>query len=208
MASQLPETDPSLRLLNAFLEEEYGESIAYWHDRTAWTDRESLQISRALGLLVKEPIASVTARSAAEVAASDTGGRRHCRLDDTKIAARDWEGSWQWQLLADIDNAEKSASGGMMTPSDPRLFLLSVRYDRDVFALIAGHLAEFLCERPGFEPCIDDAALRDRLRSVPGFAQASPTFLAGLIFLIGKLGPKGFCTWCEERAATSDDDAL
>ncbi|MGO9132623.1 MAG: hypothetical protein ACLP8A_01050 [Methylovirgula sp.] len=208
MSSILPETDPGLCPFNALLEEEYGAPLAKWRDCSAWSDRESLQISRAIGLLVKEPIAEVTARSAAEIAASETGGRRDWTLDDAKIQAPGWEGSWQWRLLADIDNAAKSAAGGMMTPSDPRLYLTSVRYERDVFALIAGHLLEFLCERPQFADCTDAPTILARLRQVPGLGAADPGFLGGLAFLIGKLGPKGFCAWCDERVAATDDDAL
>jgi hypothetical protein len=207
MPASHPDITQGLAAFGSLLEAEYGRPFADWQDG-AWTDRESLQVSRALGLLLKEPIAHVSARPEAAIAASDTGSRRDWMLDDAKIAAPDWEASWQWQLLADIDNAAKAASGGMMTPSDPRLYLLTIRYDRDFFAIIAGHLIEFLCERPSFETCIDMATIRDRLKSVPGFAQASTEFLAGVAFLIQKLGPKAFCGWCEERCDAKNDDAL
>ncbi len=208
MSSSYPELDPGLAAFGALLEEEYGLPFAGWRDNPAWTDRESLQISRALGLLLKEPIADVAEGSPAEIAASETGARRHWALDDGKIGGTAWEGSWQWQLLADIDNAAKAAAGGMLTPSDPRLFLLRVRYERDFFAILAGHFLEFLCDRSGFAQCADDAALMERLRHVPGLASASPAFLAGAAFLIGTLGPEGFCAWCDMRASAKDDDVM
>jgi hypothetical protein len=208
MPSSTPDLAPDTCAFAALLEEEYGAPFAHWADCTAWTDRESLQLSRALGLLLKEPIADVTARSAVEIAESETGGRRHWRLNDAKIAGKAWEASWQWQLLTDIDNAAKSAAGGMMTPSDPRLFLMLVRYERDFFALLAGHFLEFLCDRPGFAQDSDSATVNDRLRHIPGLAAASAGFIAGTGFLIGKLKPKGFCAWCEERSGAKDDDAI
>jgi len=201
------EIEQGLAAFAALLEAEYGQPFASWREAAHFGERESLQISRALGLLLKEPIADVVLRSPAEIAASETGGRRSWVLNDAKIASPAWEQSWQWKLLAEIDNASKAAGGGMMTPSDPRLFLLAMRYERDFFALIAGHLQDFLCDRPGFAQCADASAVLDRLRHVPGLPDASPAFLAGMLLLIGKLGPKGFCDWCEERAAATDDDA-
>lgn len=37
----------------ALLEAEYGAPFAHWSEAQAWRDRESLQISRALGLMLK-----------------------------------------------------------------------------------------------------------------------------------------------------------
>ncbi|MDP1910250.1 MAG: hypothetical protein Q8K85_18285, partial [Hyphomicrobium sp.] len=174
MSSSFSDLDPGLTVFGALLEAEYGRPFADWRDGV-WTDRESLQVSRALGLLLKEPIANVAARAPAD---SETGARRTWALNDAKIAGSAWEGSWQWQLLADIDNAAKSASGQMMTPSDPRLYLLTIRYERDFFALLAGHFQEFLCGRPGLARCEDGSAVADLLRQIPGFQTASPIFLA------------------------------
>lgn len=95
-----------------------------------------------------------------------------------------------------------------MTPSDPRLFLMSVRYDRDFFALVAGHLQMFLCARPGFAESRDAETRMALLARVPGLATASEAFIVGLVFLIDKLGPKEFCSFCEERAEAKDDDVL
>jgi hypothetical protein len=192
----------------AFLEEEYGQPFSVWREAASFGDRENLQISRALGLLIKMPIAEALARSKDEIAASETGGRRNWSLSDAKIADSAWEGSWQWQLLAEIDNASKSAAGGMMTPSDPRLFLLSTRYSQDSFALLAGHLQDLLCDRPALAMGKDATSLSEILRQVPGFAAASPALVAGTIFLISKLGPESFCDWCSERREARDDDTL
>lgn len=204
MSSSNPEINQSLTAFGTLLETEYGRPFADWRDSLVWTDRESLQVSRALGLLPKEPIADVAARAPAD---SETGAHRIWTLNDAKIAASAWEGSWQWQLLADIDNAAKSASGQMMTPSDPRLYLLTIRYERDFFALLAGHFQEFLCDRPGLARCADGSAAADLLRQIPGFQAASAIFIAGALLLIAKLGPKSFCAWCEERCDAKDDDA-
>lgn len=206
MPFSLSDLDPGLAAFGALLEREYGRPLADWRDCERFTERESLQISRALGLLLKEPIADVVPRWADEIEASETGGRHKWLLSDAKIAAPAWEGSWQWQLLAEIDNASKSSSGQMMTPSDPRLYLLTIRYERDFFAVLTGHFQEFLCERPGLAPCEDIAAVAECLRHVPGLRPASPAFIAGILLLISKLGPKGFCAWCEERIAAKDDD--
>jgi hypothetical protein len=207
MSSSIPETDPGLAAFAALLEAEYGLPLAHFSEKSPWTERESLQISRALGLLLKQPIASIAVLSPDAIAASETGARRRWTLDDAKIAGTQWEASWQWQLLADIDNAAKSAGGGMMTPSDPRLYLLTIRYDRDFFAILAGHCQEFLCDRPGFAQDGDAAAVIDRLSHIPGFQTASPAFIAGTAFLIAHLGRKGFCAWCEERGGAKDDGA-
>jgi hypothetical protein len=207
MSPSIPESDRGLEAFGALLEAEYGRPFAEWRDSAQWSERESLQISRALGLLLKEPIADVMERSLEDIAASETGARRRWLLDDAKIGGTEWEASWQWQLLADIDNAAKAAGGGMMTPSDPRLYLLSIRYSQDFFAILAGHCQEFLCDRPGFAQDADSAAVAERLSHIPGLATASATFLAGLLFMIGKLGQKAFCAWCEERASAKDDDA-
>lgn len=208
MLSSISEHDPNLAAFGALLEAEYGRPFADWRDSSIWTDRESLQVSRALGLLLKEPIADVVARSQADIEQSETGARRHWALDDAKIGGTAWEGSWQWGLLADIDNAAKSASGQMMTPSDPRLYLLRVRYSQDFFAILAGHFQEFLCDRPGFARCEDVSAVADLLRQLPGFQVVSQTFIAATLFLIARLGPKAFCTWCAARCDAKDDDIL
>ena len=207
MSSSIFERDPGLAAFGALLEAEYGRPFADWRDSRAWTDSESLQVSRALGLLLKEPIADVAAKALADIETSETGARRTWILNDAKIADPAWESSWQWQLLADIDNAAKSASGEMMMPSDPRLFLLQVRYERDFFAILAGHFQEFLCDRPGLARCEDGSAVADLLRQIPGFQAASPVLIAGTLLLIAKLGPKAFCAWCEERCDAKDDDA-
>ncbi|QXX75149.1 hypothetical protein [Methylovirgula sp. HY1] len=207
MSFSTPDLDQGLTAFGAFLEAEYGRPFADWCDSGGWTDRESLQVSRALGLLLKEPIADVAARAPADRETSETGAHRIWVLNDAKIAGSAWEGRWQWQLLADIDNAAKSASGQMMTPSDPRLYLFTIRYERDFFALLAGHFQEFLCDRPGLARCADGSAVADLLRQIPGFQAASPIFLAGALLLITKLGRKGFCAWCEERCDAKDDDA-
>jgi hypothetical protein len=206
MPSSISELDQGLSDLSALLEREYDRPLGHWRDCERFTDRESLQISRALGLLLKEPIADVVSRSVDDIEASETGGLHKWLLNDAKIAAPTWEGSWQWQLLAEIDNARKSSSGQMMTPSDPRLYLLTIRYERDFFALLAGHFQEFLCERPGLAQCADAAGVIQCLRHVPGLEQASPAFIAGTLLLISKLGPKDFCAWCEDRIEAKDDD--
>jgi len=185
------------------LEEEYGLPFAHWAEGAAWNDLQTLQVSHALDALIAAPISDIAEASPGEVHASETGARRLLALSDAKIAARDWEGSWQWELFAAIDNATKEATGGMVTPADPRMLVMRTRYRSDFVTLLAAYLAEALCGRallrwfevaPG--AAVEQAAA---LRQIPGLERASPDFLAGLLFMIERLGPKAFCAWCEDR---------
>lgn len=195
------------------LEAEYGLPIAHWADRSRWSDLETLQVSRALDALITAPIADVVSASPDEIRASESGARTRRILSDTKIAGRDWEGSWQWELLAAIDNATKQEAGGMVTPADPRMLVLRTRYQSDFFSLLAAYLAEILCGRAivrlfAAEPAaprslggpLQEAAEEQAaaLRQIPGFESASLEFLAGLLFMIQGLGSKAFCDWCED----------
>jgi len=198
-----------LARFDEFLQGEYGLPLAAWSQPRAWTARERLQLSRAVGLLLKAPIVD-TQPLAGE---SDIGALRLWSFSETKFAASDWEQSWQWRLLADIDNSSRDESQRMMTPSDPRLFLLRIRYERDMFALVAGHMLTFFCDRAagaigveaGSPPSPEIAAA---LRRLPGFETADMAFIAGLAVLVGKLGRTAFCDWCDERASAPKDDEL
>jgi hypothetical protein len=196
------------------LEAEYGLPIAHWADRRPWSDLETLQVSRALDALITAPIADVVAASADEIRASESGARTRRILSDTKIAGQDWEGSWQWELLAGLDNATKEEAGGMVTPADPRMLVLRTRYRSDFITVLAAYLAEVLCGRAhlrrfeaepaaqrGFGGLLSEAAEEQAvaLQQIPGFESASPEFLAGLLFMIERLGSKAFCIWCEDH---------
>jgi hypothetical protein len=195
------------------LEAEYGLPIAHWADRRPWSDLETLQVSRALDALITAPIADVVVASDDEVRASESGARTRRILSDTKIAGLDWEGSWQWELLAAIDNATKAEAGGMVAPADPRMLVLRTRYHSDFFTLLAGYLAEVLCGRAllrrfeaepaasrGLGALLSEAAVERAaaLQQIPGLESASVDFLAGLLFMIERLGSKAFCDWCED----------
>lgn len=205
--------EAGLAAFAAVLEADYGLPITHWVEASAWSETQKLQVSRTLDALIAAPISDVVEASPDAVAASETGARRLRALSDTKIAARDWEGSWPWELLAAIDNATKQATGGMVTPADPRMLILRTRYGGDFFTLLAAYLAEVLCARAlqrWFEAvpeasrsigellpetAVDQAAA---LRQISGLESVSPAFLAGLLFTIARLGPKAFCDWCED----------
>ena len=221
MAIEQAEFEAGLAAFGSLLLAEYNQDIAPWARADPWGDRERLQISRAIGLLIKEPIADVRLCSQEEMQASETSAQRRWDYSDAKITTADWEGSWQWRLLADIDNASGAGTGQMMTPSDPRLFILRIRYERDLFAVLSGHLLEFLCGRPIAAKIQNEilgsdvagglqrgAEIVDLLRqTIPGFDAASSTFMAGLAFLISRIGIKTFCDWCDERSTAQNDGA-
>ncbi|WOJ88707.1 hypothetical protein RZS28_12890 [Methylocapsa polymorpha] len=193
------------------LQEEYGLPIAHWASIERWGDLEKLQISRALEVLIKTPIADSMPVSEGS---DESGAKRRWSLSDQKIAGGEFEETWQWRLLAAIDNATKSDAGGMTTPSDPRLFVLRIRYERGFFAPLADYFLKFLCGRAsfpameadpsrawpigGFLPdlSLDQAAA---LRRIPGLEGACPAFLAGTLFMIARIGTKSFCDWCADR---------
>lgn len=203
--------ETGLATFGELVEAEYGLPFAHWMRAEPWTDLDRLRLARTLDGLVCAPIADIVAAAPEAVAASETGARNIEILSDAKIAGPDWESSWQWDLLAAIDNATKQASGGMITPADPRMFVLRIRYRSDFFTVLAAYLAETLCGRAlrsGFdaEPATPGgAALPERaedraalLRQIPGLDKASPVFLAALVFVIARLGTKAFCAWCDD----------
>jgi hypothetical protein len=205
-----------LKAFGACLDAEYGLSLAHWDTLEEWSERDKLQISRALGILMKEPIAEA---SAADPQTNDTGAKRRWDYSDARIAACEWEDSWQWSLLAEIDNGAKADgdSGQMMTPSDPRLYLLFVRYERDCFSVLAEHVQRFICDRKAFKTLPDASSASPAEIAVhtaalfckqPGLDTASPALIAGLVFLVTKIGWKDFCDWCDERMSATSDDKL
>jgi hypothetical protein len=193
------------------LEEEYGRPINDWMGGT-WSEAQKLQIARALEILMMAPIAKAAPLSPGSREA-DLGAGRAWVLADEQISGSEWEETWQWRLLAAIDNATKGATGGMMTPSDPRMFVLRVRYESGFFAALAGYFAQILCGRGAFplgeasatrpggeagvlpENALEQAAI---LQALPGLEMAEPAFIAGILFLVDQLGPKGFCELCDE----------
>lgn len=203
--------EAGLTAFSDLLQEEYGLPIGHWANIERWGDLEKLQISRALEILIKTPIAD---SAPLPTGADDSGAKRRWLLSDQKIAGGEFEATWQWRLLAAIDNATKSDAGGMTTPSDPRLFVLRIRYERDFFAPLADYFLKFLCGRAsfpemeadqsrappigGFLPdlSLDQAAA---LRKIPGLEDANPAFFAGTLFMIARIGTKSFCDWCAER---------
>jgi hypothetical protein len=199
------------------LEQEYGLPLAHWAVLPAWTEVESLQISRALAVLMKQPIANSAAMTDAEIALGETSARVRWTLSDAKIAGPDFEASWQYHLLADIENAQEKEPGQMAVPADPRRFALFISYQRGYFAILADHLHRLLCERvklPAFtismdQPASEEACLTATyLRQVPGLEKADPGFIAGLVFLISKTGPRGFEDWCDERSSAQSDERM
>ncbi|WP_156898200.1 hypothetical protein [Methylocapsa acidiphila] len=191
------------------LQEEYGFPIEHWAGAEGWSDFETARIWRALEVLMKHPIAEAERLTEEDRRANELGAGQRWILSDHKIAGADFEASWQWRLFAAIDNAAKSSQGGqMMTPSDPRLFLLRMRYEREFLAPLAEYLLEFLCDRPSFPPteaaafghwpapALDQA---EALRKIPGFEEASQTFVVGLLFMISRMGTKSFCDWCADH---------
>ncbi len=213
MSRDREELEAGLAAFAAGLEADYGLPFAHWADGAAWNDLQTLQVSHALDALIAAPISDIAEASPDAVRASETGVLKLRPLSDAKIAARDWEGSWQWELLAAIDNATKAETGGMVTPADPRMLVLRTRYRSDFMTLLAAYLAEALCGRAllrWFEVApeaarplgrsLPEAAMEQAaaLRQIPGLESASPDFLAGLLFMIDRLGPKAFCAWCED----------
>jgi hypothetical protein len=199
------------------LEQEYGLPLAHWAVLPAWTETESLQISRALAVLMKQPIADSAAMTDSEIALSETHARIRWTLSDAKIAAPDFEASWQYHLLADIENAQEKEPGQMAVPADPRRFALFISYERGYFAILADHLRRLLCDRvklPSFtidmdRPPSEAADLTvTYLRQVPGLDKADAAFIAGLVFLISKTGPRGFEDWCDERGSAQSDERM
>ncbi len=214
MSETLASLQHGLTAFSQLLEAEYGEPLAHWARLAKWSDAESLQISRALAVSMKQPIADAAETDAAS---NETGARRHWTINDTKIAGADFAASWQYLLLADIENAQEKEPGQMAVPADPRRFVLFIAYTRGYFAILADHLSRLFCERvklPAFElipdqPVSDEAALTaGLLRQVPGLERADDAFIAGLVFLISKTGPRGFGDWCDERGTAPSDERM
>ncbi len=204
--------EAGLAAFGALLQEEYGRPIAHWAGAAPWGDLEAAQISGALEILIKQPIADPTPLP--KDGAGEQSAARRWILSDAKIADPAFEASWQWRLLAAIDNASRSGEGQMLTPSDPRLFLLRVRYEREFLAPLAAYFLKFLCGRTIF-PAMEEDLSRARpiagllpalsleqaeaLQRLPGFEDASPAFVAGTLFMIARMGTRSFCDWCDER---------
>jgi hypothetical protein len=213
MSEACEEMEAGHAAFGALLMDLYGLPIAHWAEGAAWNDLQTLQVSHALDVLIAAPISDSAEASPGALPASETGARRRFALSDAKIAARGWEGSWQWELLTAIDNATMEATGGMVTPADPRMLVMRTRYRSDFMTVLAAYLAEALCGRALLrwfeispeaarpigrrapEAAMEQAAA---LRQVPGLERASPDFLAGLLLMIERLGPKAFCAWCED----------
>jgi hypothetical protein len=200
------------------LEDEYGGPLEHWAQMPEWSDAESLQISRALAVLMKQPIADVAETDAAS---NETSARRRWAINDAKIAGAAFESSWQYHLLADIENAQEKEPGQMAVPADPRRFALFISYERGYFAILADHLLRLLCDRvklpafatptrfsPDQSPPEEAVLAADLLRQVPGLEKADGTFIAGLVFLMSKTGARGFSDWCDERSTAQSDERM
>lgn len=204
--------EAGLTAFSALLQEEYGRPIEHWAAVARWGDLEKSQIFGALEILIKRPIADLAPLS--KEGGGEPGAARQWVLSDQKIAAAAFEATWQWRLLAAIDNATRSDQGQMMTPSDPRLFLLRIRYEPEFLGPLAEYFLKFLCGRSSF-PAIEEDPSRvcaiagflpdlslgqaAALQKLPGFEDASPAFLAGTLFMIAQIGTTSFCDWCAER---------
>jgi len=188
-------TNPDgLTAFDRLLREEYGLPLDHWTSLPTLDDRERDRLAKALEVLILQPIADHS-DSSDEMRSGEIGSLRQWQLSDEKIAGRDWEQSWQWQLIAAIDNGTRNETSGMMTPSDPRLFLLRIRYGKGLFPALADYLGRIFCGRSGIRQAPDTGSV---LRQVPGFETASPTFIAGLSFFIDKLGRDDFCDFCDD----------
>lgn len=187
------ELERDLAAFATLLSEEYGLPLSHWIEKPSWDETDAAQIARALEILIILPFAEPRPLQALD----ELGSRKDWQISDSMIAASDWQTAWQYGLLADMDNASKAAGGGMMTPSDPRQYLLRIRYERGVFGAFAAHMAEFFCGR-GPPPSLEE--LQRRLPKVPGLANCGGSFLAGLTLMIEKLGFKAFCAYCEDRS--------
>jgi len=201
----------------AFLQADYGEPLSFWASKTAWTDLDSLQISRALGAILKEPVADCIT----ETEGVETDAKRRWTVSDEKIASPAFQESWQYFLLAEIENAQEKEPGQMAVPADPRRFMLRIRYERGTFSVLADHLFRLLCDRvklPAFkpdpqltaeqEPGEESLLAIDLLRAVPGLERAEPRFIAGLVFLMSKTSGRGFSDWCDDRSSAASDERL
>ncbi|WP_148210573.1 hypothetical protein [Beijerinckia indica] len=182
-------------LFDRLLMEEYGVSLTHWAGLPSLSDQDCASLTRALEILVMQPIAESAPANPKSETGEDIKALRHWVYSDEKIANPGWENSWQWHLLAAIDNGTRDENGGMMTPSDPRLFLLRLRYGRGIFAALADYLDRVFCGRTGARQGDDSASA---LRQVPGLDSAAPAFLAGLAFLVDKLGRDDFCDYCAD----------
>jgi hypothetical protein len=191
LAGVLDDMTGDLSAFGRLLHGEYGLPLSHWAEKSAWSENDTAQIARALEILIMLPIAEPSPVAGA----APPGPLQTWSLSDQKIAGQDWETSWQYGLLADMDNASKAAGGQMMTPSEPRLFLLKIRYEKGLFGVFAAHMAEYFCDR-GAPP--DSAGLGSKLAKIPGLANAGGDFLAGLSLMIEKLGFKPFCAYCED----------
>jgi len=190
-----PTTNPDgLTAFDHLLRDEYGLPLEYWTSLPTLDDRERDRLVKALEVLILQPIADA-ADSSDEVRTGEMGSLKQWQLSDEKIAGRDWEQSWQWQLIAAIDNGTRNETSGMMTPSDPRLFLLRIRYGKGLFPALADYLGRVFCGRAGTRQVADTGSA---LRQVPGFETASPALIVGLAFLIDKLGRDDFCDFCDD----------
>jgi hypothetical protein len=204
-----------LAAFSQLLEEEYGEPLSHWARIERWTDADSLQISRALAILMKQPIADA---SEADAASNETRAGRRWTINDAKIAGPAFETSWQYHLLADIENSREKEPGQMAVPADPRRFALFISYERGYFAILADHLTRLLCDRvklpdftvslPGETPPEDAILAANLLRQLPGLEQADESFIAGLVFLMSKTGARGFADWCDERSTAQSDERM
>jgi len=206
-----------LSAFDAFLQAEYGAPLSFWAVKTTWSDLDSLQMSRALAAILKEPVADCSD----ETDTVETHAKRRWMLSDAKIASPDFQESWQYYCLAEIENAQEKEPGQMAVPADPRRFMLRIRYERGTFSVLADHLFRLLCDRvklPAFKPDpylsaetdpSEEALLAlDLLWQVPGLERAEPRFIAGLVFLLSKTGGRGFSDWCDDRSSAASDDRL
>jgi len=202
---------------DAFLQADYGEPLSVWAAKTDWSDLDSLQISRALAMILKEPVSDYID----ETDAVETHAKRRWALNDAKITEPAFEQSWQYFCLAEIENAQEKEPGQMAVPADPRRFMLRIRYERGTFSVLADHLFRLLCDRvklPAFKPDPQMSAdqepgeeaqlAADLLRQVPGLERAEPRFIAGLVFLMSKAGGRGFADWCDDRSSAASDERL
>jgi len=44
------------------------------------------------------------------------------------------------------------------------------------------------------------------IQEIPGLQHASRAFVAGVVFVIMKIGLDSFCEWCKERRSRKDDE--
>lgn len=202
-----------LAVLNSLAQEEYHTDLnGILVDTTRTQNERLLRVGRLMGVVLKEPFATVVP---IDPTSSRTGAYRGWKLDDTAFAKPEEEKQtiWQYRVLESL----RTEDGGYPTVYELATHL---QYESGFFGYLANSTRKYICGNPALTQKIDAEVKASQqgvggvqlisrgtvstmvattlVQLVPWLAGAGTPLIAGFVLLIMSIGLDAFCAWSEQ----------